>query len=462
MVYNIGGTPMDVIKITFDDINSKWKKCKEDLKANISSLQYETYIESLTLVDVTGDTAHFTVPYDFCINTLETKLYNDIKDVLVKNTEHHFTLAFHVEGEYKPANINNISSVAEKGKVISVENEFKSNLNPKYTFDSFIIGNSNRMAYAAAVAISDSPGNAYNPLFIYGNSGLGKTHLMHAIGNQILKNDPTKKVLYVTSEVFTTEFIDAIANKKNNEFRNKYRKIDVLLIDDIQFISRMERTQEEFFYTFCSLYEDKKQIVISCDSPLNKIEILEDRLRTRFGWGLIVDIQVPDFETKVAILNRKASENSIDVDNEILDYIANYTSDNIRELEGVINHLSMSLMQGKEITLNLAKEALKHYQKSDIHEIDASIIIDSVSRYFNMSVEDILSKKRTKELVFPRQISMFLCRDLTNMSYPDIGKAFNNRDHTTVMYACEQISKQINTNPELKHIMEELKRNIIV
>ena len=318
------------------------------------------------------------------------------------------------------------------------------------------------MAYAAAVAISDSPGTAYNPLFIYGQSGLGKTHLMHAIGNQIVKNDPSKKVLYVTSEIFTNEFIEAIANKKNNEFRNKYRKIDVLLIDDIQFISKMERTQEEFFYTFSSLYEDKKQIVISCDSPLNKIEILEDRLRTRFGWGLIVDIQVPDFETKVAILNRKASENSIDVDNEILDYIAYYTSDNIRELEGVINHLSMSLMQGKEITLNLAKEALKHYQKSDMHEIDSSVIIDSVSRYFNLSVDDILSKKRTKELVFPRQISMFLCRNLTNMSYPDIGKAFNGRDHTTVMYACEQISKQVEINPELKHIMDELKKNIIV
>jgi len=442
-----------------EKINEIWTKCKEELKSIISSLHYETYIGSLKLVDIDGDTAHFTVPYDFCINLLETKYYNDIKNVLTKITEHYFTLAFHVEGEYKPK-LNNNSVISNESN--EDLNQYKSNLNPKYTFDSFIIGNSNRMAYAAAVAISDSPGTAYNPLFIYGNSGLGKTHLMHAIGNQILKNDPTKKVLYVTSEVFTTEFIEAIANKKNNEFRNKYRKIDVLLIDDIQFISRMERTQEEFFYTFSSLYEDKKQIVISCDSPLNKIEILEDRLRTRFGWGLIVDIQVPDFETKVAILNRKASENSIDVDNEILDYIANYTSDNIRELEGVINHLSISLMQGKEITLNLAKEALKHYQKNDIQEIDANIIIDSVSRYFSLSVEDILSKKRTKELVFPRQISMYLCRTLTNMSYPDIGKAFNGRDHTTVMYACDQITKQVDTNPELKQIMEELKKNIIV
>ena len=447
---------------TTDNTNEIWNNCKEDLKNIVSSLHYSTYIDSLELADIVGDIAHFTVPFDFCINILETKYYNDIKNTLIKATGKQLTLSFHLKSEYLPAKKNNINSNTLINDNNSQNIEFKSNLNSKYTFDSFIIGNSNRMAYAAAVAISDSPGTAYNPLFIYGNSGLGKTHLMHAIGNQILKNDPTKKVLYVTSEVFTTEFIEAIANKKNNEFRNKYRKIDVLLIDDIQFISRMERTQEEFFYTFSSLYEDKKQIVISCDSPLNKIEILEDRLRTRFGWGLIVDIQVPDFETKVAILNRKASENSIDVDNEILDYIANYTSDNIRELEGVINHLSISLMQGKEITLNLAKEALKHYQKNDIHEIDSSVIIDGVSRYFNLSVEDILSKKRTKELVFPRQISMFLCRNLTNMSYPDIGKAFNGRDHTTVMYACEQISKQVDTNPELKHIMEELKKNIMI
>lgn len=451
---------METQNYTEEELCNIWNKCKEELKKTVSSLHYETYISSLKLIEIQGDTAHFTVPFDFCINLLETKYYNDIKNVLIEATKQYLTVAFHLEGEYVPA--ETAAAPSDSAKNTSENVPYKSNLNSKYTFDSFIIGNSNRMAYAAAVAISDSPGTAYNPLFIYGQSGLGKTHLMHAIGNQIVKNDPSKKVLYVTSEIFTNEFIEAIANKKNNEFRNKYRKIDVLLIDDIQFISKMERTQEEFFYTFSSLYEDKKQIVISCDSPLNKIEILEDRLRTRFGWGLIVDIQVPDFETKVAILNRKASENSIDVDNEILDYIAYYTSDNIRELEGVINHLSMSIMQGKEITLNLAKEALKHYQKSDMHEIDSGVIIDSVSRYFNLSVDDILSKKRTKELVFPRQISMFLCRNLTNMSYPDIGKAFNGRDHTTVMYACEQISKQVEINPELKHIMDELKKNIIV
>lgn len=453
---------MDTMRYSGEELRKIWDKCKEELKNTVSSLHFDTYISPLKLVEIRDEVAHFVVPYEFIINMIETKYYNDIRNTLIESTHQYLTAEFHVEGEYSVSDDTEYIPNDRISSPNTENNNFKSNLNPKYTFDSFIIGNSNRMAYAAAVAISDSPGNAYNPLFIYGQSGLGKTHLMHAIGNQILQNDPSKKVLYVTSEIFTNEFIEAITNKKNNEFRNKYRKIDVLLIDDIQFISKMERTQEEFFYTFSSLYEDKKQIVISCDSPLNKIEILEDRLRTRFGWGLIVDIQVPDFETKVAILNRKASENDIDVDNEILDYIAYYTSDNIRELEGVINHLSISLMQGKEITLNLAKEALKHYQKSDIHEIDSGVIIDSVSRYFNLSVDDILSKKRTKELVFPRQISMFLCRNLTNMSYPDIGKAFNGRDHTTVMYACEQISKQVETNPELKHIMDELKKNIVV
>jgi chromosomal replication initiator protein len=283
---------------------------------------------------------------------------------------------------------------------------------------------------------------------------------MHAIGNQILANDPTKKVLYVSSETFTTEFIEAITNKKNEEFRNKYRNIDVLLIDDIQFLAKAERTQEEFFYTFNALFESKRQIVISCDTPINKLEVLEDRLRTRFACGLIADVQAPDYETKVAILNQKASEKDLEVDNEILDYIASYTGENIRELEGVINHLSLALHQGREITINLAKEAMKHIAVNDLHEITAGVIIDDVSRFFDISVDDLMSKKRTKELVFPRQIAMYLCRTLTEMSYPDIGKAFNGKDHTTVMHACEQISKQVEINPELQRTMDELKRNI--
>ena len=443
---------MDMPSYTDEQLSHIWEVCLSQLKATItSSVHYNSFITALTLKDFKDDVVYFTVPDPFFLTIIEKNYHDIIRNTLIEVTKRYLTVQFFEESKYKKQR-------EEQSKIN--DGSFETHLNKQYTFDSFIIGNNNRMACAAALAIADSPGSAYNPFFIYGQSGLGKTHLMHAIGNQILANDPTKKILYVSSETFTTEFVDAITHKKNDEFRNKYRNIDVLLIDDIQFLSKMERTQEEFFYTFNALYEAKKQIVISCDTPLNKLEVLEDRLRTRFAMGLIADVQAPDYETKVAILNQKASEKDLEVDNDILDYIASYTGENIRELEGVINHLSLALHQGREITMNLAKEALKHIAVNDLHEITAGVIIDDVSRFFNISVEDLMSKKRTKELVFPRQIAMYLCRTLTEMSYPDIGKAFNGKDHTTVMHACEQISKQVETNPDLQRTMDEIKRNI--
>ena len=442
---------MDMPSYTDEQLSHIWESCLSKLKASIQSVHYNSFITALTLKDFKDDVAYFTVPDPFFLTIIEKKYHDIIRNTLIEVTKRYLTVQFFEASKYEEQR-------DEQSKVN--DGSFETHLNKQYTFDSFIIGNNNRMACAAALAIADSPGSAYNPFFIYGQSGLGKTHLMHAIGNQILANDPTKKILYVSSETFTTEFVDAITHKKNDEFRNKYRNIDVLLIDDIQFLSKMERTQEEFFYTFNALYESKKQIVISCDTPLNKLEVLEDRLRTRFAMGLIADVQAPDYETKVAILNQKASEKDLEVDNDILDYIASYTGENIRELEGVINHLSLALHQGREITMNLAKEALKHIAVNDLHEITAGVIIDDVSRFFNISVEDLMSKKRTKELVFPRQIAMYLCRTLTEMSYPDIGKAFNGKDHTTVMHACEQISKQVETNPDLQRTMDEIKRNI--
>ena len=442
---------MDMPSYTDEQLSHIWESCLSQLKATIPSVHYNSFISALTLKDFKDDVVYFTVPDPFFLTIIEKKYHDVIRNTLIEVTKRYLTVQFFDASKYE-------EQKEEKEK--AEEGSFETHLNKQFTFDSFIIGNNNRMACAAALAIADSPGTAYNPFFIYGQSGLGKTHLMHAIGNQILANDPTKKILYVSSETFTTEFVDAITHKKNDEFRNKYRNIDVLLIDDIQFLSKMERTQEEFFYTFNALYESKRQIVISCDTPLNKLEVLEDRLRTRFACGLIADVQAPDYETKVAILNQKASEKDLEVDNEILDYIASYTGENIRELEGVINHLSLALHQGREITMNLAKEALKHIAVNDLHEITAGVIIDDVSRFFNISVDDLMSKKRTKELVFPRQIAMYLCRTLTEMSYPDIGKAFNGKDHTTVMHACEQISKQVETNPDLQRTMDEIKRNI--
>ncbi len=442
---------MDMPSYTDEQLSHIWESCLSQLKATIPSVHYNSFISALTLKDFKDDVVYFTVPDPFFLTIIEKKYHDVIRNTLIEVTKRYLTVQFFDASKYEEQ-----KEEQEKAE----EGSFETHLNKQFTFDSFIIGNNNRMACAAALAIADSPGTAYNPFFIYGQSGLGKTHLMHAIGNQILANDPTKKILYVSSETFTTEFVDAITHKKNDEFRNKYRNIDVLLIDDIQFLSKMERTQEEFFYTFNALYESKRQIVISCDTPLNKLEVLEDRLRTRFACGLIADVQAPDYETKVAILNQKASEKDLEVDNEILDYIASYTGENIRELEGVINHLSLALHQGREITMNLAKEALKHIAVNDLHKITAGVIIDDVSRFFNISVDDLMSKKRTKELVFPRQIAMYLCRTLTEMSYPDIGKAFNGKDHTTVMHACEQISKQVETNPDLQRTMDEIKRNI--
>lgn len=442
---------MDTPSYTDEQLSHIWESCLSQLKSAIPSVHYNSFISALTLKDFRDDVVYFTVPDPFFLTIIEKKYHDIIRNTLIEVTKRYLTVQFFEASKYD-------TQIEEQ---VNVEDySFETHLNKQFTFDSFIIGNNNRMACAAALAIADSPGTAYNPFFIYGQSGLGKTHLMHAIGNQILANDPTKKILYVSSETFTTEFIEAVTHKKNDEFRNKYRNIDVLLIDDIQFLSKMERTQEEFFYTFNALYESKRQIVISCDTPLNKLEVLEDRLRTRFACGLIADVQAPDYETKVAILNQKASEKDLEVDNDILDYIASYTGENIRELEGVINHLSLALHQGREITMNLAKEALKHIAVNDLHEITAGVIIDDVSRFFNISVEDLMSKKRTKELVFPRQIAMYLCRTLTEMSYPDIGKAFNGKDHTTVMHACEQISKQVETNPDLQRTMDEIKRNI--
>ncbi len=441
---------MDFPSYTDEQLSNIWDICLAQLKSSILSVDYNAFILDLKLRDIRNDIAYLTVSQSFFISRIE-KYHEAISHALIEVTKRYLTIQIIEQDKY----------IKGQDEVSNVDHSyFETHLNKQFTFDSFIIGNNNRMACAAALAIADSPGEAYNPFFVYGQSGLGKTHLMHAIGNQILANDPTKKVLYVSSETFTTEFIEAITNKKNDEFRNKYRNIDVLLIDDIQFLAKAERTQEEFFYTFNALFESKRQIVISCDTPINKLEVLEDRLRTRFACGLIADVQAPDYETKVAILNQKASEKDLEVDNEILDYIASYTGENIRELEGVINHLSLALHQGREITMNLAKEAMKHIAVNDLHEITAGVIIDDVSRFFNISVDDLMSKKRTKELVFPRQIAMYLCRTLTEMSYPDIGKAFNGKDHTTVMHACEQISKQVEINPDLQRMMDELKRNI--
>lgn len=335
-------------------------------------------------------------------------------------------------------------------------------LNPKYTFDSFVIGNSNRFAHAASLAVAESPAKAYNPLFIYGGVGLGKTHLMHAIGHYILQNTPNAKVVYVSSEKFTNELINSIKDDKNEEFRNKYRNVDVLLIDDIQFIAGKERTQEEFFHTFNALYEADKQIILSSDRPPKEIPTLEDRLRSRFEWGLIADIQAPDFETRIAILKKKADVENLDIPNEVMVYIATKIKSNIRELEGaLIRIVAYSSLTNREISVDLAAEALKDIISSEQNkQITIELIQDIVCNYFNLKIQELKSSRRTRNIAFPRQIAMYLSRKLTDMSLPKIGEEFGGRDHTTVIHAYEKISNILKKDESLRNVIDDLNKKI--
>ena len=339
------------------------------------------------------------------------------------------------------------------------------NLNPRYTFDTFVVGANNNLAHAASLAVAESPGEIYNPLFIYGGVGLGKTHLMHSIGHFILKNNPKAKVLYVTSEKFTNELIDAIRNKNNistTEFREKYRNNDVLLIDDIQFIIGKESTQEEFVHTFNALYEAKKQIIISSDKPPKEIETLEERLRSRFEWGLTVDIQSPDYETRMAILRKKEELEGYNIDNEVIKYIATNVKSNIRELEGALTKIvALSKLNNKEITTELAEEALKDLISPNAEkEVTPELIIQVVADHFGITPLDISSQKRNKEIVFPRQIVMYICRSMLGTSLQNIGKYLGGRDHTTIIHGHDKIAADMEKNESLRNTVEILMKKI--
>jgi chromosomal replication initiator protein len=345
-------------------------------------------------------------------------------------------------------------------KPASLESSFS--LNPKYVFETFVTGNSNRLAHAAAMAVAEAPAEKYNPFFVYGGVGLGKTHLMHAIGNRILKNFPDLRVLYISSEKFTNELINSIRDSNPEQFRQKYRNIDVLLVDDIQFLSNKERTQEEFFHTFNTLHDAKKQIIISSDRPPREIKTLEDRLRSRFEWGLITDIQAPDLETRIAILRKKALLDNINVPNDVMVYIASRIDSNIRELEGaLLRVMATASLTGRTVNNELAAEALKDlYPSSRAKQITLELIQEIVASYFKIKVDELLSKKRTRNLAFPRQIAMYLCRELTDTSLPRIGEMFGGRDHTTVIHAYDKIVREKNEDAKLNNTIKELIKRI--
>ena len=337
-----------------------------------------------------------------------------------------------------------------------------SGLNPKYTFSTFVVGNNNKFAQAAAQGVAETPGSKYNPFFIYGGVGLGKTHLMHAIGNQILSYNSNAKVLYVTSENFTNQLINALKDQATEKFREKYRNIDVLLIDDIQFIANKKSTQEEFFHTFNTLYESGKQIVLSSDKPPKDIELLEDRLKSRFEWGLIADISNPDYETRLAILWKKTQLDNIIIDDEILSAIATRVDSNIRELEGTLNKLiAKASLTNSPITMEMTEKAINDIVAQQDKVISSEYIQDVVGKYFNVSPQDLRGAKRSNDVTFPRQIAMYLCRNVAQMSLPQIGIDFGKRDHTTVMHACNKIEKEIKSNSNTKLIVESVKKILL-
>lgn len=462
-----------------------WSKFLTEVKDDLTSLSFDTWFKDTQLYELDDGKAFIIVPMPIhkkhLADNYSDLILSHLNDITGTNFELVFLLKEEAEKREKEKkkiesekqdNIVNISIPNERIEDVGVpHNHYQSNLKSEYTFDNFIVGNSNKFAHAAALSVAENPGNMYNPLFIYGNSGLGKTHLMHAIGNYITKNS-NRRVLYVTSDQFIQDFIGI--NKKDEKgtnfnyidfFKNKYRNIDVLIIDDIQFLGGATQTQQEFFHTFNSLYDDSKQIIISSDRSPDDLKLLEDRLRTRFCWGLTVNIFPPDFTLRTEILKKKIIAGNLEkeIPNDVVEYIASNIGTDVRQLEGSINRLIAysAMMGGAEITLDLAIEALKDFISKGLGEKnDVQRIQKIVSEYFQITVEDIRSKKRSSNISFPRQIAMYLCRTMTNESFPKIGTEFGGKDHTTVMHSVLKIEKEIKVNKDLANIIEKLKKDI--
>lgn len=440
----------------YSQMNEVWEKTLNIIKVELTEVSFNTWLKAIQPVSIRDNLITFSVPDDFTKGILEARYNKLIKNALKQVTSEYYDIKFIIATE------DNYDSIMEESSDINQDSEtVNSSLNPKYTFETFVIGNSNRLAHAASVAVAESPAKAYNPLFIYGGVGLGKTHLMHAIGHYILKQNSKPKVVYISSETFTNELINSIRDDRNNEFRSKYRNVDVLLIDDIQFIAGKESTQEEFFHTFNSLYEANKQIIISSDRPPKEIRTLEERLRSRFEQGLIADIQPPDLETRIAILKKKARSENLSISDNVMLLIAKKIHSNIRELEGaLIRVVAYSSLTNGEINEDLANEALKDIlSNSKPKKITPDTIKEIVGQYYSIKIEDFNAKKRNKSIVLPRQIAMFLCRELTDLSLPRIGEEFG-RDHTTIMHAYDKISSDMKIDIQLKSVLEELKSKI--
>jgi chromosomal replication initiator protein len=440
-----------------ENIADLWNAALANIEKKISKPSYDTWLKSTKAHSLQGNLLVVTAPNEFARDWLEERYSQLIAGILYDITGEELSVKFIIPQNHKEED-QDMPTPPKKEKK-EEHHEFSQNiLNQKYTFDSFVIGSGNRFAHAASLAVAEAPAKAYNPLFIYGGVGLGKTHLMHAIGHYVIDHNPSAKVVYLSSEKFTNEFINSIRDNKAIEFRNKYRNVDVLLIDDIQFLAGKESTQEEFFHTFNTLHEESKQIIISSDRPPREIPTLEDRLRSRFEWGLITDITPPDLETRIAILRKKARAEGLDIPNEVMLYIANQIDSNIRELEGaLIRVVAYSSLINKDINADLAAEALKDIIPSSKPKVITILDIQrTVGEHFNIKLEDFKAKKRTKSVAYPRQIAMYLSRELTDYSLPKIGEEFGGRDHTTVIHAHEKISRLLNSDVQLQRQMKEI------
>ena len=450
-----------------------WNEFLDKIKERITPLSYDTWFKDTKLYKLDGGTATIIVPLALHKKHLEENYIDDIEETIYSITGTNFKIKFNLENEINEIIDNNeevIIGTSNESMGVPHQTSASANLNSEYTFDSFIVGNSNRFAFTAARAVAEKPGKAYNPLFLYGKSGLGKTHLMHAIGNYIIQNT-NKKVLYVSSEQFVNDYIAAVRNNEKNtfdkidSFKNKYRNIDVLIIDDIQFLGSATKGQEEFFHTFNQLHDSNKQIIIASDRSVDDLKMLENRLITRFNWGLTANITPPDFGLRVDIIKRKIAhqEAAEDIPIEVIEYIANINDSDVRQLEGAITRVfAYALMMNHGVvTLDIAIEALKDkisersVYKNDIHRIQRI-----VCEYFKIDIEDLKGKKRSKDINYQRQIAIYLCRIMTNESYPKMGTYFGGRDHSTIISAYQKIEKDLKTNYQLQTVIEELKKRI--
>lgn len=469
-----------------------WEQVLVLVQKDIAKPMFETWIKSTIMpISLDDTTLEIGVPKQFVKDWVETRYLSsinrsvnsvlqrtvEVKVLLIDEGDESIeeavalsqtqtTAAIEIqdqpEEKHQPSPAEHVASqTTATPKVIAAE-DVPVTLNPKYVFETFVIGNSNRFAHAAALAVAEVPARVYNPLFLYGGVGLGKTHLMHAIGHRIHQNHPHLKVVYISSEKFTNELISSIRDGNPESFRQKYRHVDVLLVDDIQFLSNKERTQEEFFHTFNTLHEANKQIILSSDRAPREIQTLEDRLRSRFEWGLITDVQAPDLETRIAILRKKAMIESLSVPNDVMVYIASRIDNNIRELEGaLIRVMAYGSLTNQPIDMDLATEALKDiFPNGKPKQITPELVLDVVCTYFKIKKDELLAKKRTRNIAYPRQIAMYLCRELTEMSLPRIGEVFGGRDHTTVIHANEKISRERNEDTKLNNTIKELVKRI--